>query len=140
MSNVPEKPTSEAIVGTTDQNAVPSTPYSSLKREISEEDLDSPVVQRILLGEVDKLESKVSNLESYVEKFHATDKKAAVLEEKLKTVNADEVLYSFCLTIGSVIIGLSSILQEHGYGKIAIVVGTALLIGAIASKVIKWRS
>ena len=37
------------------QSYIPSSPYSLIKREISETDLESPAVQRILLGEVDKL-------------------------------------------------------------------------------------
>lgn len=140
MSEIPEKPDKTAVEGTAQQNTVPASPYAGIKRQISEDDLQSPAVQRILLGEVDKLESKVMSLEMYVERFHVSDKKAAILEEKLKSVKADEILYGMCLTIGSAVIGLSSMVWSIGYGGIAIAVGSVLLIGGLISKVVKWRS
>lgn len=136
----PERAGAGVIKTADSPNIVPASPYSGIRREISEDDLQSPAVQRILLGEVDKLESRVGELESVVARFHISDKRAAVLEEKLKNSNAGEILYSFCLTVGSVIIGFSSILWTHGYGPIAIFIGGALLVGGIVSKVITWHS
>lgn len=140
MVDIPEIPDRTVTKGTEQSDTVPASPYAGIKRQISEDDLQSPAVQRILLGEVDKLETKITSLEEYVEKFHISDKKSAILEEKLKSVKADEVLYGLCLTIGSVIIGLSSMIWTMGYGMIAIAVGTLLLCGGLISKVIKWRS
>jgi hypothetical protein len=117
----------------------PTNPYSLIKREISEEDLQSPAVQRILLGEVDKLQYRVLNLEKIEEQFHALDKKCAGLEEKIKSLTSREVLYGFCLTIGAAIIGLSSLVWKDGYGWIAIIIGSLLVLGAVSSKLIKWR-
>jgi len=106
---------------------VPNSPYSRIRREISEEDIATPAVQRILLGEVDKLQSQVSSLELIESRYHITDKQAAVLEEKLRSVNSHEVLYSLCLTIGSAIIGLSSAVWDSGHGWISIAIGSILV-------------
>jgi hypothetical protein len=139
MAEIPEK-VGESAVETAVQSIVPNSPYSRIRREISEDDLSSPAVQRILLGEVDKLQSQVNDLEVIETQFHVVDKKSAVLEEKLKAVNSQEVLYSLCLTIGAAVIGLSSMIWEKGYGWIAITIGSLLLVGGIVSRVMKWRS
>jgi hypothetical protein len=121
------------------ESYIPTSPYSRIKREISETDLQSPAVQRILLGEVDKLQYRVVNLERIEEQFHAVDKKCGVLEEKIKALTSQEVLYGFCLTVGAAIVGLSSLVWKDGYGWVAISIGSSLIIGAVLSKAIKWR-
>lgn len=131
-------------------NVIPLSPYSNLKREISEEDLKTPAVQRILLSEVDKLENKVYELENLLneknyefshlkELFHNKDKEKDILDEKFKTSTSQEVLYSFCIAAGSAIIGFSKVVWDLGYGQIFIVVGLFLIIGGIISKAVKWK-
>jgi hypothetical protein len=152
-----EKPDSEDVqkdIGSkklaTSSVSIPISPYSNIQRSITEEDLKSPAVQRILLSEVDKLESKANNLETSLkesnllnisirESFHSVDKEKSILEEKLKTNKAQEVLYSFCLTSGSIIIGLSKIVWEQGLGGIFLAIGLFLIIGGLITKIIKWK-
>jgi len=129
---------------------VPSNPYSNLKREISEEDLKSPAVQRILLGEVDKLENKSLLLEDQLtvkstdystlqSKFYQIDKEKSILEEKLKKSKSQEILYSFCLAAGSVIIGFAKMVWDKGLGEIFLVLGVFLIIGGIITKAVQWK-
>lgn len=138
MTEIPEKADKDAIELNASQ-VVPSNPYSNIRREITEEDLESPAVQRILLSEVDKLQSQVADLEVVQGKFHVSDKKSAILEEKLQSSNSHEILYSVTITIGSVIIGLSPTIWDKQYGWIAIAIGSFLIIGGVISKAIKWR-
>lgn len=130
--------------------SIPSSPYSNIKREITEEDLKSPAVQRILLSEVDKLEKKTNELDeqlrlsqmSYntlLKDYHEIDKKKETLEEKFKTSKSQEILYSFCLTSGSIIIGLAKIVWEQGLGSLFLSIGFFLIIGGIISKAVKWK-
>ena len=130
--------------------SVPSNPYSNLKREISEEDLKSPAVQRILLGEVDKLENKLLFLEDKLgvisrrltelqDNYHKTDKEKAILEEKLKKSKSQEILYSFCLSAGSVIIGFAKVVWDQGLGGIFLGLGMFLIIGGIITKSVQWK-
>lgn len=131
-------------------NAIPVSPYSNIKREITEEDLKSPAVQRILLSEVDKLENRTLDLEdilknntedfnSLKDNYHSADKKNGILEEKFKTSKSQEILYSFCLTSGSIIIGLSKTVWDQGLGGIFLGIGFFLIIGGLISKAVKWR-
>lgn len=141
MTETPETPekADENVVELNSSQVIPGNPYSNIRREITEDDLKSPAVQRILLSEVDKLQSQVSDLEIIQSKFHLADKKSAILEEKLKSTNSHEILYSVTITIGSVIIGLSPTIWDKKYGWIAIAIGSFLIVGGIISKAIKWR-
>ncbi|MDN5216624.1 hypothetical protein QQ020_31435 [Fulvivirgaceae bacterium BMA12] len=116
---------------------VPGKPYSKLRRELADEDLSNPAVQKLLISEIDKLEIRVSALELVETNYHRIDKEKAVLEEKLRTHNSLEVLYSFCLAIGSGLIGLASLFKIEEKGWIFLVSGGILIIGGISSKLVK---
>jgi hypothetical protein len=118
-------------------NYVPGKPYSKLRRELTDEDLSNPAVQKLLISEIDKLEIRVSDLGIIESKYYQSDKDKAVLEEKLKTINSLEVLYSFCLAIGSGLIGLASLFEIEKKGWIFLVSGGILIIGGILSKLVK---
>lgn len=130
--------------------SVPNNPYSNLKREISEEDLKTPAVQRILLGEVDKLENKFIVIEEELKEkqaelnslrmsYHQIDKEKVVLEEKVKKSKSQEILYSFCLSAGSVIIGFAKAVWDQGLGGIFLALGMFLIIGGIITKAVQWK-
>lgn len=137
MSDSPEKAGKEVQIELIDQPSIPSSPYSKIRREISEDDLQSPAVQRLLLGEVDRLQTQISDLELIKIKYHVADKQTAILNEKIKALTSHEVLYGICLTIGSAIIGLASLLWASGYGIVAIAIGSVLVVGGVISKVLK---
>lgn len=131
-------------------SSIPSSPYSNIKREITEEDLQSKAVQRILLGEVDKLENRCLLLENRVDeisatydelqnKFHERDKEKAILDEKLKKSKSQEILYSFCLAAGSVVIGFAKAVWDKGLGEEFLTLGIFLIIGGIITKAVQWK-
>lgn len=139
-----DKPEIEKDTGTGSKedtsNYVPGKPYSKLRRELSNEDLTNPAVQKLLISEIDKLEIRVSELITIEKNCHQIDKEKAILEEKLKSHTAIEVLYSFCLSIGSALLGLASLFEIEKHGWIFIVAGCVLIIGGILSKFIKgWK-
>lgn len=131
-------------------NSIPSSPYSNIKREISEEDLQSKAVQRILLGEVDKLENRCLLLENKLAKtnieyselqntYQQRDKEKAILDEKLKKSKSQEILYSFCLAAGSVVIGFAKAVWDKGLGEEFLTLGIFLIIGGIITKAVQWK-
>src|SRR4051812_2926690 len=56
-----------------------------LRRELSEEDLKSPGAHKMLLDALESSDAQAETLRGYEVQFHVADKRAAVLEEKLKT-------------------------------------------------------
>lgn len=122
-----------------ENNYIPGKPYSRLRRELSEEDLTNPAVQKLIISDIDKLESRITDLEDFQEKFHKADKDKAVLEEKMKAHNSHDILYSFCLSAGSGLLGAASLFKIKEEGWIFLVLGGILIIGGILSKYIKWN-
>ena len=118
---------------------IPGKPYSKIRRELSDEDLGNTAVQKLILSEIDRLEIEITKLEIYQDKFHEADKQSAILNEKLKSNNSHEILYSFCLAVGSAIMGLSTLFPIREEGWIFLVVGSLLLIGSILSKFVRWK-
>jgi hypothetical protein len=120
-------------------NYVPGKPYSKLGRELTDEDLRNPAVQKLLLNEIDKLEIIQAKYEDLQNNFHIVDKEKSILEEKLKVNASNEIIYSFCLAAGSAILSLATLSQLQGLWWIFVVVGSILIIGGILSKFIRWK-
>lgn len=121
----------------TSNDYVPNKPYSKLKRDLADEDLNNTAVQKILISEIDRLEFKIIELESIKQKFHDLDKQNGILSEQLKSIKSHDILYSVCLSIGSTLIGLTSMFSFKTGGWIFLVMGCFLIISGIISKVRK---
>ena len=113
--------------------------FNNLRRELTDEELTSPAVQRMLIDEIERLEKENNELNQYQVNYHKADKKAAVLEGKLKEKVAVEVIFGVCLTVGAGLIGLAPSIwkPDSPHGWISLVLGGILIIGGIASKVVK---
>lgn len=112
--------------------------YSKLATNLTDDELNSPGVQKMLLAEISRLESTVSYSDRFKEKFHKADKDRAILEEKEKKFVFTEVLYSGCLTIGSLIIGLTPSIKSDVFPPIILgVIGAILVLTAFIAKVVK---
>ena len=128
----------------TGESSAPSSPkkgrqaFKTVTRELSEEDLANPAVQKLLLDDLDRLETENEEHKRYREKFHDADKRVAVLEEKGKTAVAIEILSGACLTIGAAALGYAKVLwSSQPSGWMALVFGFVLLISGIVAKVVK---
>ncbi len=113
--------------------------FSQLRRELSDEDLNSPGTQRLILNELDKYEECSKQLEEYKGKYYNSDKERAVLEVQLSSNRAFEILYSFSLSVGSALLGITpSILNGEGNTYyltwIVCIIGGVSLIGGIVAK------
>lgn len=112
--------------------------FSKLAVELTDDELNSSGVQKMLLAEISRLESSVLHSEGFRDKYHAAEKYRAVLEEKGKTFLFSEILYSVSLTIGAVILGLSPSIKTSTVSPVIVgAIGAALIIGAVVAKVVK---
>lgn len=124
------------LIHQSQEESIPIDPYANVRRELSEDELMSPAVQRLLLNDHDRMERECERLKSYEEEFHKCDKKVAVLEEKLKKSAASEILYTCCVSIGSILAGISGIYWSNK-GWILLCIGVALVIGSVIYKIVK---
>ena len=112
--------------------------FTNVRRELSDEELSSPAIQRMLIDDIERLEEEKYDLSEYQEKYHEADKNAAILEEKLKSSVTQEIVFGVCLTVGAASLGYApSVWDNQPTGWISIAFGAFLIIGGIASKVVK---
>ena len=103
---------------------------------LSDEELSSTGARKLLLDKLDQLELQVAELNQFRSRFYDADKKVAVLDSWLKKENASELLYSFALSSGAIFVGLApSAWKTQPYGWLSLLLGAALMGGAVAFKV-----
>jgi hypothetical protein len=110
--------------------------YENLTRGLTPDELSQTGTQKLILNDLMKAEKMVAELQPFRDMYHEVCKEKSVLDEKLtKTKNA-EVLYSFCITSGGIIIGLSKIFYDANgvVTAIMIAIGALLIIGGILFK------
>ena len=118
------------------QTSIPSDPYARVTRMLSEEEMNSPAVLKLLLSENDRQGREIDVLKEFEQKFYKRDKEAAVLEEKLNQSIRGDILYTVCETVGSALMAASGIFWENK-GWIILVVGALLVVGGLVFKFVK---
>jgi len=115
----------------------PRKTHSMLKRELSQEDLSQPGVQKMLLGELDKLEEEKSELTPYRDKYYETKLQLGITQEKLKTSDAADIVYGAMMTMGALILGYTPSAWDPNKptGYLCLGVGIVIVIIGIVAKV-----
>lgn len=111
-------------------------PFSKLTTELEPKDLTQEGVQKMILGEIARLETEVSKLQQYEESFHASDKQCAVLNSKLKRDTTLEILYTIAIAVGSALLGLIPSLSNINVTIVLVVLAVALVLFALIAK---WK-
>ena len=111
--------------------------YGNLSRGLTSEELAQSGTQKLILNDLSRAETKVRELEPFVDKYYSVFNEKSVLEEKLLKTKRAEILYSFCITAGGIIIGLAKIFYEKSPDLCAIMVsiGILLILGGILFKI-----
>ncbi len=116
---------------TVDESPKSRPAFQSLKRDLTQDDLASPGVQKMLLDSVLQADIEISALRSFREKFHESDKQNAILGEKLKSNRAAEALSTGTIAVGAAAWGYApafsaSPTQQYvlvAFGLVLVVVG-----------------
>ena len=115
------------------------TTLSTLKRELSDEDLSSAGVQKMLLGELDKLEEEKLELAQYRDLYHDVNLELAIAKSKVKVSVAADTIFGGMMTLGALIAGYaSSVWDKPPTGYLCLVTGaTAIGLGVVAKVIMK---
>jgi hypothetical protein len=105
---------------------------SRLKRELTDEELSSPGVQKLLLDSLERAEEENTDLKSFRDRYYDSDKQRGILGEKLKTHIALDVVSTGCIAVGAAAIVYAPVAWEHqpngeialGFGIVMTIVGT----------------
>ena len=112
--------------------------FRDVRRQLTDADLASPGVQKLVLDELEQAEGECEQLYAYVERYHEADKRAAVLEEKLRPARAIEVLFAVGVGLGGAVFGLAPFFWEKPlHGVICLLIGGFLILGSVVGRVVK---
>ena len=120
--------------------AVPKTrrAFSKLATELSQEELESSGVQKLLLAEITRLEQENFRLASFQNQFHESDKERATLKERGRKSTFLEILYSLGLTLGAALVGLTPFFNAAGAnGWITLVIGAVMILGSVVARLVR---
>ena len=112
---------------------------SNVRRQLTDEELTSPGVQKLLLDMLEEAENECVNLKNYVSSYHSADKRAAILGEQLTRDKKIDVFFGVGVGLGGAILGLVPYLgkDESLYGVICGIIGLALIIGSSIGRTLK---
>lgn len=112
--------------------------FAKMRRELTEDELSTPAVQKILMDDIERLESENDSLAEYKDKYHEADKLAAILKEGEKRSIAMEIVHGVGLTVGAVLVSSAlSTWESQPLGWILLICGAGLFISSIIAKVVK---
>lgn len=129
----PEPSTSEETLPSGRRQA-----FRDLRRALTDQELISPGVVKLLLDELEQAECVRDRLDGCLEQFHAADKRAAVLEERVRISTATEILFAVGLSVGSALLGLMPAIPTDAPYRVGIIAaGVLLVLGSIIARVVQ---
>ncbi|MEG6524880.1 hypothetical protein [Bordetella bronchiseptica] len=113
---------------------------SKLRRELTDDELSSPAVQRMLVDEIERLDVERNQLVEFRDKFYDSKTRIGVLEEKFTGKMAIEVIHVACNTVGAAALGYApSIWDKQPMAWLFAIFGTILVVMSLIAKVIKVK-
>jgi hypothetical protein len=111
------------------------------RRNLKEEELDSPAVRRFLLAEIERLDLLCADNQTYVQEYHDQRVEIATLKEGGRKSVSREVLSTVCLSVGFAGLGASPnylvVAGAERFVWIVIGLSVVLVLSGILSKV--WK-
>ncbi|MBK0112794.1 MULTISPECIES: hypothetical protein [unclassified Delftia] len=131
-------PDEEGSKKVTAKNAKERRAFSKLQRELSDEDLRSAGVHKMLLESLENLQEDCESLRRVEKMYHESDKKVAVLEAQQKVSKSAEIVSMSSFAIGAAALGYApAVWASQPSGYVCLVFGSVLTVLGVAAKVVK---
>lgn len=113
--------------------------FENLRRQLTNEELTTPGVPKLLLDMLENAEADRDDLRNYVDLFHSADKRASILAEKLIREKSNEVYFAVGIGLGGAITGLTPFFWklDTSNGVACLIVGVLLIVGAMIGRVVR---
>jgi hypothetical protein len=109
--------------------------FSRLKRELTEEEICQPGVQKLVLEDHERLEGENRELRAFRDKYFGVSERLAVFEAGRKHKMAWEVVSSGCIALGAIVVGFtSSLWSSQPAGWLALIFGSLVLLLGISAR------
>lgn len=137
------EPDKTQSVSTTEETSIPPTgrrlALRNVRRQLTDEELAQSGTQKMLLDMLEEVENERENLKGFVTNFYESDKRAAILSEKLITDKRIEVFFGGGVGLGGALLGLAPFFWDigSGYGFVCLFIGVCLIIFACIGRAIK---
>ena len=118
--------------------------FRALRRQLSDEDLAQPGVQKLILHMLEQAEADRDEVESFRQRYHDSDKEVAILKEKGKSATAVDIAYGVGTGAGGAMIGAAFYFwgkdpPDDLAGRVVFWFGLLLFVGGVLIKVIKAK-
>ena len=100
-----------------------SKSYASLRRNLSEKELMNIGSVNLMIDDIDRMETELSELRQLRSHFHERDKQHAILSEKLAAYKLAELSYNISISLGALMVGSAKALWTVDYFGIAALAG-----------------
>lgn len=149
MANEKEEKSSGQLVGTSSPLPPGSSEmpplagrraFRALNRELTESDLAHPGNLKLLLEMLEQSYIECDRLRDFEQQYHDADKRAGILEEKIKANTAIDIFYGAGLAIGGIMIGLSPSVWDNAHPFASYIfpgIGSLLILISITVKLLK---
>lgn len=108
---------------------------SRVKLELSDDELSSPGVSKMLVGEIERLGEECEALVVFRDRYYVTDRKLAVVSEQLNKSHAGEIVLTGCFTLGGAALGyVPAIWSTQPVGAIVLIFGVVLMVVGVAAR------
>ena len=105
-----------------------------LDRQLTDKELESSGVSKLLLDRIDILEDEIKEAKFYIDNYHKLNIECAVLKKEVKKGKKFKFLNESCLTLGGAIFGLAFTNTDNTVKVIMIFFGVIFIfLGAILS-------
>lgn len=101
------------------------------RRELTDEELSGSGVTKMMLDEIDRLEGDCYSLKEIATRYHQSDKRVGVLEEKLKQRTAFDILTSGALAVGSALTGFAPNMWSSSQLSTIFVAGIGIILTVV---------
>ena len=111
--------------------------FAKIKIELSDEELASPGVQKMIVDELERSQGSLLIMEGYRDRYYRADKDLAVEREKNKRHLALEIISGGCLAVGAAAFGYApSLTSLPMAGYFAVALGLLLTAIGVTAKAI----
>lgn len=109
--------------------------FRDIRRQLSEDDLKQPGVQKIIIEDFERAEAECERLREYEKRYHEKSTEAAILAEKLKSNIALEIVTGATLAVGGAIASFASLFPgDSAKFWASLLIGIVLIVASTTAK------
>lgn len=146
MASLPERDERDVEVPGTDGVGAGAAPavkatrsvFRGVRKELSDDELGSPGVIRLIIDDLAHLDEVSASLEYYRDKFHGVDKELAVARQRLRASWASDIIFGAGTTLGGMLVALAQRSSVSPWmNHLLTAIGVFVVLSGVMARVIR---